>query len=124
MITWWAFQQDGQELLSLETGFDIEHIYARNRQEKEHSLTNAKNVEMLGNKAILEKRINIRASDYRFEDKKKYYQGYNSKAGTKIVELTQMASSNTDFEEQNIITRGQTILNGFVAFLKDNSLLA
>lgn len=35
MITWWAFQHDNQSLLSLETRFDIEHIYARNRRDKE-----------------------------------------------------------------------------------------
>ena len=76
MITWWAFQNDTQPLLSLETVFEIEHIYAKNRHEKEGTLTNPKNVESLGNKALLEKRINIRASDYRFSDKMKYYQGF------------------------------------------------
>ena len=30
MITWWAYQDDNQPLLSLETVFEIEHIYARN----------------------------------------------------------------------------------------------
>ena len=69
MITWWAFQDDKQPLLSLETTFEIEHVYARNRYEKEGSLTNPANVESLGNKVLLEKRINIRASDYRFCDK-------------------------------------------------------
>ena len=76
MLAWWAFLDDAQELLSLETVFEIEHIYAKSRQDKEHSLENIKNLEALGNKSMLEKRINIRASDYRFEDKKKYYRGY------------------------------------------------
>ncbi|WP_300725696.1 hypothetical protein [uncultured Rikenella sp.] len=40
MITWWAFQHDKQSVLSLETRFDIEHIYARNRQDKERGLSN------------------------------------------------------------------------------------
>ena len=31
MITWWAFTNDNQPLLSLETVFEIEHIYARNK---------------------------------------------------------------------------------------------
>lgn len=35
MIAWWAYQDEKQELLSLETHFEIEHIYARNRYEKE-----------------------------------------------------------------------------------------
>lgn len=59
MLTWWAFRHDGQELPPLDSIFEIEHIYARNRQEKEHSLKDAKNIESLGNKSLLEKRINI-----------------------------------------------------------------
>ena len=39
MSAWWAFQDDGQELLSLETVFEIEHIYSRSRQDKEKKLT-------------------------------------------------------------------------------------
>lgn len=124
MITWWAFQQKEQELLSLETNFDIEHIYARNRQEKEHSLSNASYLEMLGNKSILESRINIRASDYRFEDKKKYYQGYNDKAGTKINEISHLAATVADFDEQSLLNRNKAILNGFIDFLKENDLLS
>jgi hypothetical protein len=89
MLTWWAYQDPAQELLSPETTLEIEHIYARNRQEKERSLSNPRNIEALGNKALLEKRINIRASDYRFIDKAKYYVGFENarkqkKEGTKI----------------------------------------
>ncbi len=74
MLTWWAFSDDSQGLLSLENAYEIEHIYARNRQDKEKSLSNPSNLNALGNKALLEKRINIRASDYRFVDKKKILQ--------------------------------------------------
>lgn len=127
MITWWAFNSDDQELMSLETIIEIEHIYARNRFEKEHNLTSKEIVESLGNKAILEKRINIRASDYRFEDKKKYYNGYETprspKAGTKVRELTNLAASNTDFTESDIENRYNSILNAFVDYLKANELL-
>lgn len=127
MITWWAYNSDDQELMSLETVIEIEHIYARNRCEKEHSLTSKEIVESLGNKAILEKRINIRASDYRFEDKKKYYNGYETprgpKAGTKIRELTNLAASNTDFKESDIEARYNSILNSFVDYLKSNELI-
>ena len=127
MITWWAYNSDDQELMSLETVIEIEHIYARNRFEKEHSLTSKEFVESLGNKAILEKRINIRASDYRFEDKKKYYNGYETprgpKAGTKIRELTNLAASNTDFKESDIEARYNSILNSFVDYLKSNELI-
>ena len=90
MITWWAYQDDAQPLLSLETIFEIEHIYAKSRREKGDFLSN-RGVESLGNKALLEKRINIRASDYRFDDKKKYYRGFITAKGKKektgVVEL-------------------------------------
>ncbi len=92
MLTWWSFQNENQELLELSSTFEIEHIFAKNRQENEKSLTNSENLETLENKSILEKRINIRASDYRFEDKVKYYKGFTNargvhKEGTKIDEL-------------------------------------
>lgn len=44
-------------------------------------------MESLGNKSILEKKINIRASDYRFSDKIKYYQGFTTNKGKKKVQL-------------------------------------
>lgn len=128
MLTWWAYQHDGQELLSLDTTFEIEHIYARNRQDKEGSLKDDRNLESLGNKAILEKRINIRASDYKFADKVKYYQGYTNnrnqvKEGTKVKELLNMASSLLDFEEKDIIFRRKDIIDSFIKFLDANHLI-
>ncbi len=127
MLTWWAFTDDRQELLSLETIFEIEHIYARNRQEKEKSLQDPKNLEALGNKVLLEKRINIRAADYRFEDKKKYYKGFTSsrgqiKEGSKIYELSYLADEMGDFKESDIIVRTNKILDRFIQFLVDNDL--
>lgn len=128
MLTWWAFEDPEQKLLPLETQVEIEHIYARNRQEKEHSLTNAKNIENLGNKALLEKRINIRASDYRFEDKKKYYLGYKNSRnkeieGTSIKELADLALSNNDYTEADILQRNAKIISGFINYLNRNDLL-
>lgn len=128
MITWWAFQNEEQPLLSLETIFEIEHIYAKNRYEKEGSLTNAQNIESLGNKALLEKRINIRASDYRFSDKTKYYQGFTNimgqtKEGTGIIELLNLTSSSTDFTESDILERYDAMMNSFIDYLKSNDLL-
>lgn len=128
MLTWWAFQQDGQPTLSLETTFEIEHIYARNRQDKEHSLKDVKNLESLGNKAILEKRINIRASDYRFLDKVKYYQGFinqrkQKKEGTKNQELLTLAATASDFTEKDIIDRHKLIIDSFIGYLENNGLL-
>lgn len=55
MLTWWAYQNEKQELLSLDTVLEIEHIFARNRQENEKSLKDENNLECLGNKALLEK---------------------------------------------------------------------
>jgi len=128
MITWWAYQDNNQPLLSIETVFEIEHIYARNRQEKENSLRNPSNVESLGNKALLEKRINIRASDYRFDDKKKYYQGFTNakgqvKEGTDIVELLTLTGSSSDFTEKDIEKIYQSIMEAFIEYLKANNLI-
>lgn len=128
MLTWWAYQDPAQELLSPEVILEIEHIYARNRQEKEHSLSNPRNIESLGNKVLLEKRINIRASDYRFSDKKKYYIGFENarkqkKDGTKIKELRELANTATDFSEGDIVQRHAKIIFGFVEYMNDNQLL-
>ena len=127
MLAWWAFIDDSQELLSLETVFEIEHIYAKSRQDKENSLKNAKNLEALGNKAFLEKRINIRASDYQFKDKKKYYNGYfnsrnQEKKGTKINELLHLAKNNDDFVESDIIKRTNDMIDRFIQYIVQNSL--
>ena len=126
MLAWWAYQDIDQQLLSIETSYDIEHIYAKNRNEKENSLTNAKNVEKLGNKSLLEKRINIRASDYRFEDKKKYYEGFTTSRGkvkeaTNIVSLKKLTSK-ADFIETDIISRNDKIIEAFMEYLKANKL--
>lgn len=128
MLTWWALQDEKQELPNLETSFQIEHIYARNRQEKEKSLSNPRNLESLGNKALLEKRINIRASDYRFVDKVKYYMGYeNSRKqkveGTKIWELRDLAATHKDFTELDIVNRDAEIKSKFQEYLGQNGLL-
>ncbi|MCR5735837.1 MAG: HNH endonuclease family protein, partial [Lachnospiraceae bacterium] len=129
IITWWAFQDDKQPLLSLETTFEIEHIYARNRNDKEGTLSDPKKVEYLGNKALLEKKINIRASDYRFSDKKKYYQGgvvnkrNQVKEGTKIKELTDLANTLDDYTEKEIDIRNKKIIDGFIKYIGENGLL-
>ena len=126
MLAWWAFQDDEQPLMSLETLFDIEHIFAKNRVSHE-TMSNKYNIEKLGNKAILEKRINIRASDYKFDDKKKYYYGFENqgkkKEGTKIKELLDLAGSKTDFSEADILARHERILGGFIDYLKANNLI-
>ncbi len=127
MITWWAFSKDEQELLSLESVLEIEHIYARKRQDMEKSLKNTNNLESLGNKVLLEKRINIRAADYRFKDKIAYYRGFTNsrgqvKEGTKIQELLELAKTKTDFAESDILARNDDIMNAFILFLEMNGL--
>lgn len=127
MLTWWAFNSDSQQLISLESVLEIEHIFARSRYDKEHSLSNSQNLEALGNKAILEKRINIRASDYRFSDKVKYYTGFKNsrnqwKEGTRVQELIDMAGR-SDFTEVDIENRNEAIIEGFIEYLSDNNLL-
>ena len=128
-MTWWAYQNQTQELLSLESVFEIEHIYARSRYEKEHALSNPKIIEALGNKSLLEKKINIRASDYKFEDKIKYYKGFENarkqkKEGTKIKELIELANSVKDFTEEDVEKRTYEIISGFVKYLECNGLLS
>ena len=127
ILMWWIFTNKNQKLLSLETSFEIEHIYSKNREDKEKLLKNKKNLESLGNKSILEKRINIRASDYRFEDKVKYYKGFTNgrgqfKEGTKVQELLDMASRQ-DFDEKDIEMRYENIIDDFIAYLESNGLI-
>lgn len=128
MITWWAFQNDKQPLLSLETVVEIEHIYAKSRYEREGTLTDPNSLESLGNKVLLEKRVNIRASDFRFSDKVKYYKGFTdpkgrSKSGTAIVELLALTDRSSDFTENDIISRYNAIMNSFIEYLGTIDLL-
>ena len=111
----------------MESVYEIEHIFARKRQENESSLSNSNKLESLGNKILLEKKINIRASDYRFTDKKKYYEGFTNdkgqyKEGTKIVELQGFAKNKADYTESDIDSRQESIIDIFVEFLKQNNL--
>lgn len=128
MLAWWAFTHNDQSLPLLSASFEIEHIFAKKRQENDKSLRNIRNLDSLGNKALLEETINIRASDYRFADKTKYYQGFTndkgqSKHGTIIEELKRLATAKTDFTEQDIENRNEEIINQFITFLKNNELI-
>lgn len=127
MLTWYAFQNELQELQSLDVNFDIEHILAKGRQEIDSTLKNRKNLECLGNKELLERKINIPASEYRFKDKKKFYYGFTTdkgvkKVGTNIKDLIELADTHENFEEVDIIERNKKILNEFYKFLKRNNL--
>ncbi len=128
ILAWWAYTEASQELISLDTNLEIEHIYPKKRQENEKSLSDKSSLESLGNKALLEKNINIRASDYRFTDKIKYYQGYTTssgkqKAGTKVYELQKLSTSVNDYTEKDIVDRKNRIIEGFLRYLEENELM-
>ena len=128
MLTWWAFENPKQDIVELDTKFEIEHIFAKNRQENDVVLNNPKNIECLGNKSLLEKRINIRASDFRFKDKYKYYNGFTTASGkekekTAIVDLINLSNTQTEFTESDIVNRNKKILDAFVAYVKANKLM-
>mgnify|MGYP000858536657 FL=1 len=127
MLAWWAFTNPKQDLIAIDTEFDIEHIYAKNRQENEKGLKKSNNIEKLGNKSLLEKRINIRAADYRFVDKYKYYNGYTTDKGvvkekTVIYDLIQLSKNNEDFNESDLITRNNDIIETFILYMKKEKL--
>lgn len=125
MLAWWLFQDENQELPPLDTKLEIEHIFAKRRAEFEPP-ENPEVIELLGNKVLLEKRVNIRASDYRFADKKKYYLGETNRkndAPTFNLELQHLANTQADFTEADISARNEKIFNEFVKYLRENNLL-
>lgn len=127
MLAWWEYHDEKQQLIPLDVALEIEHIFSRKRQENEGSLTDKNRLESLGNKILLEKNINIRASDYRFSDKKKYYNGFTNdkgkyKAGTQNTELVMMAEQKDDFCEEDIVVRKKAIIDSFIGYLKQNKL--
>ncbi len=127
MITWYAYTFSEQQLLDSQEIFHIEHIYSKKRQEMEGGLKTKSNLESLGNKVLLEGSINIKASDYHFEDKRKIYSGEvrrgKNKDSSKIAEIANL-SSYKKFDEQQIIDRNKVILDKFFNFLRSEDLIA
>lgn len=126
MLVWWAFNNEDQQLIDSDTVLEVEHIFARRRNEDE-PLKNKANLEALGNKAMLEKSVNIRAADYRFADKKKYYQGFSTdkgkkRGGTQIIELLKLSKTKEDFAENDIELRTKAIIDSFIDYLELNNL--
>ena len=118
-----------QSYPKLSQQFDIEHIYPRKRQENEKGSSNNRQIDLLGNKSLLEKRINIRASDYRFEDKIKYYQGFDNSRGQRIggtenLELKNISNVYKKFGEKEIVERTDLFIDEFVNLLDQNGLIA
>ncbi len=120
ILTWYAFNFQDQKLLELTDNFQLEHIYARNRH-KVQPLKKADMLESLGNKSLLERKINISASDYQFEDKRRKYT--DEKSGTKIWELREQVASNKDFKYKDIERREMQIVDAFIEFLKQEDLI-
>ena len=118
-----------QSYPKLSQQFDIEHIYPRKRQENEKGLSNDRQIDLLGNKSLLEKRVNIRASDYRFEDKIKYYQGFDNSRGQRIggtenLELKNISNVYKKFGEKEIVERTNLFIDDFMNLLDKNGLIA
>ncbi|MBM5000985.1 DUF262 domain-containing protein [Vibrio parahaemolyticus] len=127
MITWYAFTFPNQKLLGLNEIFHLEHIYSKKRQEMENGLKDESNLDSLGNKILLESSINIKASDYRFEDKKKIYSSEqrrgNYKDPSKVSEIEYLIGYD-EFEEKQVIERNEKILDTFFEFLDKEDLIA
>ena len=128
MLVWWAFQDPDQQPFDPDVKLELEHIYAKKRADVENSLDPRSLLESLGNKAFLEKSINIRASDYRFSDKKNYYNGFTTSRGqvhpgTRNVELKKLAENHDDFKQEDIIARNEKIVSSFLDFVGEWGLL-
>jgi uncharacterized protein with ParB-like and HNH nuclease domain len=127
MITWYAFAFPKQQILGVNEIFHLEHIYSKKRQKMENGLKTESNLDSLGNKVLLESSINIKASDYRFEDKKKIYSGEqrrgNYKEPSKVFEITELIGYD-EFEEKQVIDRSKKILDKFFEFLQTEDLIA
>lgn len=127
LLTWYAFTFPDQPLIDINESLQIEHIFAKKRQEMENELSSGTVVESLGNKVLLEASINIRASDYRFEDKKKIYSGEISRsrkrAKSDIAEINELTKLEL-FNESSIATRNKTILDAFFTRLREEQLVS
>ncbi|KXB81163.1 hypothetical protein HMPREF1862_00888 [Varibaculum cambriense] len=127
MLIWWAFQNPNQQLLDNDLKLDIEHIYAKKRAQFAGDLSDKSLLESLGNKAFLEKRINVRASDYQFAAKRVLYRGESGdkkkREATKNQELIELANSPIEFTEKAIKEREDKIIDSFLDYLESNKLL-
>ncbi len=122
MLFWWVYQNPNQQLLPIDMKLSIEHIYAKNRTtDSDERLQEI--IELLGNKSLLENRINIRASDYRYEDKRNYYLGLKTIKGkssnsTCIADLKELAEKHSSFDISDIIQRNNQMLDKLIKYLR------
>lgn len=125
MLTWWAFRDEEKQTAvpSPDEKFDIEHIYARNLGAIDHEFSDKKNLESLGNKSLLESRINRLVRDHDFRVKRKYYRGkVEGKGKETMIQEPKGLANKDDFTEADIIARKKQIIDAFIAFLKENDL--
>lgn len=127
MLYWWMYQNPAQELLSNETKLSIEHILAKNRN-LDGVLEKKENIELLGNKSLIENKLNIRASDYRFEDKREYYLGIRvvrdkKTIGTQVADLRELAEKHKTFMETEIIERNNRMIQVLIDYLRLHGLI-
>ncbi|MBQ9419114.1 MAG: DUF262 domain-containing protein [Synergistaceae bacterium] len=128
MLAWWASNDKAQDLLEITQPFQIEHIYPKKRLDLENNFSDKRNLESLGNKVLLEARINIGASDYKFADKIKYYEGFKNSRGqsigkTNINELRSISQQFSDFRESEIVQRKALMIQKFIEYLRRNDLI-
>lgn len=121
MLAWWAMRNQSQEKIpSLDTKFDIEHIFAKNSS---ISLSKEENLEAIGNKSLLEPKINHKVTNFEFSKKKPYYKGEKRNCDkTVIVDLIDLAKKD-DFLENDIEERTKRIIDSFIDYIVDNDLL-
>ena len=101
----------------------ISNISTPKARSKREASIGTDSLDALGNKSLLERKINIIASDYRFQDKKKYYLGkISDKNKTNINELRELAKTHSDFTEQDINARTAAIIESFISFIKSCGL--
>lgn len=125
LLFWYAYNNPKQELIPTDKKITVEHIFPKQRAAVQGALRNPESVELLGNKSIMESSLNIRASDYRFEDKRAYYLGTRNdkKSKTMIADLLELAANKTDFTEQDIEERTERIFQTLIAFLRRYDLV-
>lgn len=126
MLIWWAMEHEKQDLAPIGQRLEVEHIFPRRRAQEPGELADQQSLDSLGNKAMMEKALNIRASDYRWPDKSRYYLGIPGgrgarAVGTNNVELKALAKRE-DFNEHDIGARKEQILTRFFQFLDEEGL--
>ena len=128
MLVWWAFQDIEQPLLPLSLAIGIESILSRREYNEFFVKGNSWSINSIGNKAFIEKDLNISKDDFRFDDKRRYYLGISGAKGkrgegTKNVELRSLAMTLNEYLENDIVERNDRIRDKFLEFLDRENLL-